>query len=297
MNGIAAGTGIATTTALITTIVGREHLHGVGALNTLSMRAASVVTPLLGGVLVGTASAEWAYGTGAVLAIATLPLLSRVRAVRDSLAPVATEGPIRALRTGYRFVAGQPVVRGVMAAGAVGTLGAGSFVLVPALVGARFGDQPVYVGFFFSAMAVGTVLGTLGSGPVFAVTRPGMILLAAMVTSFAFLAGAGAAPLLPLAVGLMAGAGASNALEEILRYALLQLHTPDALLGRVNGAFAAQNMAGAALGALLAGVAGERLGPEHAFVAVNAALAGVSVVLLVLLRHLRTTRGSASDTT
>jgi ENTS family enterobactin (siderophore) exporter len=58
--------------------------------------------------------------------------------------------------------------------------------------------------------------------------------------------------------------GCCQAVEEILRYALLQARTPDALLGRVNSAWLAQATVGGSLGAAALGVAAAAVGPALA---------------------------------
>lgn len=285
-NGIAAGIGISALTALLTTLVERDQLHAVGALNTLAMRASHIVAPVLGGALVAVAGAAWAYGTAAALALVTYPVLHRVRAL-DTAGPTHPERPIRALVTGYRFIGKQPVVRGVMTAGIIGMLGGGTFVLFPALVEACFGNEPIVVGLMFSAGSAGTVAGTLASGRLRDATRPGLLLLTTMVIAFVLLAAVGAVPILPLVLVLLFAAGAVNAVEEILRYTLLQLNTPPDLLGRVNGAFAAQNMAGIAVGVLIAGTIGEWLAPQNAILVINLVLAAISLITLAVLTDLR----------
>ena len=291
INGVSGATAITATLAVLPGLVGRSRLHAVGALNTLSIRLGTTVAPVVGGAVAATAGPAWSYGLGAVTALLTVTMNRRPRPAELAVdagglpgpAP-PPEPPLRALRSGYRHILGDRVVSGVMAAGVVGMLGAGSRVLLPAFASARFGNAPFVVGLMYSAMSAGLVLGTVSSGWVRRVARPGRLLLLLMVLCFLCFAAAGAAPVLPVAVLGMAAAGMVNSVEEVLRYALLQQRTPEEFLGRVNSAFAAQNMSGVAVGAFVAGLVGAWIHhPVAAFWMYNVAMAAVSVLVLPAL--------------
>jgi MFS transporter, ENTS family, enterobactin (siderophore) exporter len=317
-NGLTGSVSLTAMLAVMPSIVDRAKLHAVGALNTVSLRLGSVVAPVVGGLTFAVGSAAWNYAAGAVAALVTWVLLhlspppgrgrTRPGVPTDEPPPhelpphepppagLAPESPLRALVTGARFVLREPVVLGVMVAGLVGMVGGGSIVLVPALVAARFGGAPGAVGLIYAALALGLVAGSLGSGWVRGHPRPGLLLLGLMVVCFGCYALAGAAPVLVLTLAALVAAGATNALEEVLRYALLQLRTPNALLGRVNSLFSAQAMGGAAVGAVVAGVVGGLVGDADALWVYNAAMGVAALVVGALLRPLRrATRESVEE--
>ena len=66
--------------------------------------------------------------------------------------------------------------------------------------------------------------------------------------------------------------GYLEATQEVLRYSLIQHHTPGPLLGRVNGIWMAQEVGGVTIGALVAGAFGgwraAKLSPAEALRAV-----------------------------
>lgn len=298
VNGLSGATGITALLAVQPTLVDRSKLHAVGALNMLSMRMGTVLAPVAGGAVVAFAGPVWSYGLGAVAALSTTPMLRRPQPSQlpaAALPPAGEpprpaqprENPWRALLAGYRHIARDRVVAGVMAAGVVGMIGGGSRVLIPALAEARFGHAPLVVGLMYSSVSAGLVLGALSSGWIKRVARPGMLLLLMMILCFLCYAAAGAAPILALALLFLLAAGLVNSVEEVLRYALLQLRTPVEFLGRVNSVFAAQNMSGVAVGALVAGVFGAWVDPVTAFWSYNLAMAGISVLVLLLLPALR----------
>lgn len=295
LNGLSGSVCLTAMLAVMPAIVDREKLHAVGALNTLSLRLGTMLAPVVAGLVFAAASAAWNYGAGTAAALLTWVLLlvspppgqGGRHADAGLPEPPAPESPLRALMTGARFAVREPVVLGVMLAGVVGMVGGGSLVLVPAFVAARFDGAPTAVGLMYSALSLGLVVGSLGSGWIRRHPRPGLLLLGLMVVCFGCFAAAGAAPTLVLVLAAFVAAGATNALEEVLRYTLLQLRTPDELLGRVNSLFSAQAMTGAAIGAVVAGAVGGLVGPADALWIYNTVMAGAAVLTTAALGPLR----------
>jgi ENTS family enterobactin (siderophore) exporter len=173
-------------------------------------------------------------------------------------------------------------------------LGSGLLVLVPGFVDERFGNDSRAAGLLYAATAVGAVIATVTSGWLGRLTRPGLVLLIALAAGFAAQAVVGLAGVLVVAMLLLIVAGAITSVQEVLRYSLIQTHTPEHMLGRVNGLWAAQEVAGASVGALVAGAVGGLVAPSAAIVAYSATLCGVALVLLVVLGTLR--RATATTT-
>jgi hypothetical protein len=90
-----------------------------------------------------------------------------------------------------------------------------------------------------------------------------------------------------VAVAILVTFGFTASLEEILRYGLIQTHTPDAHLGRVNSLWSAQETAGYAAGSLGAGLTGRALGPGSAIMAYGIASALLATALTAVLPGLR----------
>ncbi|NED54213.1 hypothetical protein G3I24_25365, partial [Micromonospora aurantiaca] len=118
----------------------------------------------------------------------------------------------------------------------------------------------------------------------------GLALLAASVTGFASLACLGLARHPALAVAILFVFGFVQSIEEILRYGLIQIHTPDSHLGRVNALWAAQETGGGAIGSLGAGALGRYLAPGAAIVLFGTVSAVLALVLALTLSGLRTAR-------
>ncbi|QRN81928.1 MAG: MFS transporter [Nocardiopsis sp. BM-2018] len=143
-------------------------------------------------------------------------------------------------------------------------------------------------GFAFRHPAVGALIGSLTSGWAGRARRTGSLLLVAVALCGLAVFGFGASTWAPLAFLFLVFLGFGQVVEEILRYALLQSHTPDRLRGRVNSVWTAQATIGDSAGALTLGGLAPLIGAAGALMA-GGALTVVSVgALAVAFAGLRT---------
>jgi hypothetical protein len=101
---------------------------------------------------------------------------------------------------------------------------------------------------------VGGVAATVFSGPVTRLARPGPVMLCASATWGAALALFGLTTSAWAGLGILALAGAADALAVLSRTTIVQTHTPDALLGRVTAAETIVGQTGPHLGNLRGGL-------------------------------------------
>ncbi|MFF0817413.1 enterobactin transporter EntS [Rhodococcus sp. NPDC003318] len=287
INGLIGSISIAALFAVVPTLVPREQLVGVGALNVLSARVGAVISPALGGVVIAAFAVSWNYWVAALGTVVTIVLLSGLPALPPP-APqhhdAAAGGPPESMA---QFVARERVVGGVMIAGVVAMLGSGVLVLVPGLVDERFGGDSWAAGLLYAATAVGAVIATVTSGWLSRLARPGLVLLVALAAGFAVQAFVGLTGVLALALLLLVVVGAISSVQEVLRYALIQTHTPESMLGRVNGLWSAQEVAGVSIGALIAGAFGGVVSASSAVVTYSLTMCAVALVSLLVLGTLR----------
>jgi ENTS family enterobactin (siderophore) exporter len=126
----------------------------------------------------------------------------------------------------------------------------------------------------FSAVSLGAVAGALTSGWTARLDRPGAALLLSAAGAFAALGLAASGGGLTMFLAGLAAYGYLGALASLLQFTLVQRHTPDHLLGRVNSLWTAQTICGDSLGALGLGGLGRVLGaPAGLAVFAAAALA------------------------
>ncbi len=105
-DGFFGAIGVTALLAATPAIVGRENLMQAGAITMLTVRLGSVISPLLGGVLLAWGGVAWNYALAALgtfltlLPLLTLPALPAPQMQRQH--------PLRALADGLRFLAASP---------------------------------------------------------------------------------------------------------------------------------------------------------------------------------------------
>ncbi|MDI6937074.1 enterobactin transporter EntS, partial [Serratia sp. Se-PFBMAAmG] len=82
--------------------------------------------------------------------------------------------------------------------------------------------------------------------------------------------------------------GYSNAIASLLQFILIQHHTPDALLGRVNSLGTAQDVSGDSLGALGLGALARMLAALNSVLWFGGVAAGLLLLVALAARGLRT---------
>ncbi|MGW0172667.1 enterobactin transporter EntS [Rhodococcus sp. NPDC003322] len=295
INGLIGSISIAALFAVVPTLVPRDQLVGVGALNVLGARAGAVISPALGGLVIAAFSVSWNYWVAAIGTVITIALLAGLPPLP---APAPVEHEVHAAGEPVsmtRFVLEHKVIGGVMIAGVIAMLGSGVLVLVPGLVDERFAGDSRAAGLLYAASAVGAVIATVTSGWMSRLARPGTVLLIALAVGFAVQALVGLTGTLVVALLVLVVVGAIASVQEVLRYSLIQTHTPEHLLGRVNGLWSAQEVAGISIGALIAGAFGGVVAPSAAVVTYSLTMCAVAVVALLLLGTLRRTVASPTD--
>jgi MFS transporter, ENTS family, enterobactin (siderophore) exporter len=118
----------------------------------------------------------------------------------------------------------------------------------------------------------------LTSGRLAHAARPGLLILSSAIASFLALGLFGLMPNFALALLCLVAFGYFSSITSLVQYTLIQALTPDALLGRINSLWTAQNVTGDALGAALIGGIGVWLLPQQA-----AAMFGFAAALLGIL--------------
>ena len=221
-----------TRSAAIPRLVTPAHLPAAIALNQLNYQAASVVGPAIGGLLLATIGLAGAYGADVLSFVASIVALL----VIGPLLPIGrvTRPGIAAIREGLRYAADRRVILSTFAIDLVAMIFGMPTALFPVLALDVFKVGPVGVGLLAAAPGVGAFIGALLSGWVSRVRRTGRAVALAVIVWGLAIAGFGLATFsFPLALGLLAIAGAADVLSAVFRSTIIQLEAPDELRGRV----------------------------------------------------------------
>ncbi|GGT96864.1 enterobactin transporter EntS [Actinomadura citrea] len=287
-DGLMTGVSITALLAATPALVAPDKLVAAGALNALTVRLGSMASPALGGLVVSAFGVGWNYAAAAAGTLGTLALLTGLPQLRPAAVEEADANPLRSVWDGFRFVASHRVVGSLMLLGLLFMVAGGIPVLMPAFASRSLDGGATTVGLLFAAPACGAVLASLTSGWAGQARAPGLALLVASVSGFVALACLGLARHPALAVAILFVYGFVQSIEEILRYGLIQSHTPDSHLGRVNALWSAQETGGGAIGSLGAGALGRYLAPGAAIVLYGTVSAVLALALALTLTGLRT---------
>jgi MFS family permease len=199
-----------------------------------SWQLAAVLGPAIGGLLYAIGGTTLGYAIDALLMTVALFLLMRVR--HQSPRRAAADEPLKeAILGGLRFVRSEPLLLSALALDLFSVLFGGAVALLPVFAGEILHAGPTGLGLLRAAPSLGAVLTgiALTRWPPFAHTGRNLLLA---VTGFGLCTiGFGLSTSFPLSIAMLALGGAFDMVSVVIRSLMLQMRTPEALLGRVSG--------------------------------------------------------------
>ena len=261
--------------ALVPALVPPDQAASASALTGTVLLIGMTAGSALGGVLVATAGVTAAFTVNAASFLADVAILGTIRGRKS---PKVERAP-RQVREGFSYVAHTPRLRApLLALALIATLAFTMQVSVPALVHQSFAGGPAQLGAALTALAVGSLIGTLVRAAR-GMPGPRALPMAAAIMACG-LATIANAPDLPAAlVGLAtAGIGWSCILGTTI--AILQSADPR-MLGRVMSLFALVLLGGMSAGAPVASSLSASLGPRAPFFTGTAAAIAALAVAVV----------------
>lgn len=170
--------------------------------------------------------------------------------------------------------------------GALVTLASAVRVLYPALA-PHWQVGVTELGLMYAAVPLGAATGALTSGRLAQSPQPGRLILASAIAAFVALALFSLMPWFSASLVCLAAFGYFSAINSLVQYALIQTLTPDALLGRINSLWTAQNVTGDAIGAAMIGAMGSLLLPQQAASLAGLAATVLGIIMWLLMARLR----------
>ncbi len=275
-DGFFGAIGVSALLAAMPALVGRERLLQARALSMLSMRFVTILSPLLGGVIIGAGGLGWAYtGTAAATLLTVLMLLGL-----PALPPPAVprQPALRMLGDGFRFLRNSRIVAGAVLVSAITTAMGAVRVLIPAMAQGHGSTDPLVAGLLFAAIPAGAVLGAVFCAWIGRLNRPVCVLALSALASCATVMLFGLSQDASQAALALIASGYAGSVAGLLQYTLVQGHTPDSHLGRVSALWTAQDALADGLGATLVGILAKAFGPGGA--ALGLGFGGVLLSLL-----------------
>ncbi|MEP7227233.1 MAG: MFS transporter [Gemmatimonadales bacterium] len=272
--------------ALGAELVPRELYPNAVTWRSSTWQLAEVVGPAIGGLVYGFGSATAAYGTdAAIMAIGVLSLAG----MRHSPAPstLSNESFRESLATGIRFVRGQRVVLGALTLDLFSVLFGGAVALLPVFAAEILHVGPEGLGVLRAAPAVGAVLMSVVLAHLPPLRQAGKALLISVVVFGLSIIGFGLSRDFLLSLALLAVSGMSDTVSVVIRSTLLQVLTPDHLLGRVSSVNAIFIGSSNEIGAFESGAAARLIGTVPSVVLGGLATLVVVAVTAVKVPELR----------
>ena len=261
--------------ALAPNLVPREILPRAIALSSTAWQAGAIIGPAVGGILYDI-TPHLSYGvSSALFAFSTLCLFL----IRPVPRPPAEAGnPLRRMAEGLRYIRRNQLVLGAITLDLFAVLLAGVTAMLPIYARDILEVGAQGLGPLRAAPAIGATLTA-----IFFSFRPlnsnvGVKMLAAVVVFGAATAVFGVSTSMPLSLAMLALLGAADMFSVYIRQSLIQLHTPDAMRGRVGAASTLAISASNELGEARGGFTAAAVGPVTATVA-----GGIAAIVVTLI--------------
>jgi MFS family permease len=220
--------------ALVPRLVPREALANAITWASSAWQVATIVGPVLGGLLYGL-GAPVAYGTalGMLIAAGVSIFLLRVEG-HVAPAPAVAERRWDTLAAGFRYVWREPVVLGAISLDLFAVLLGGATALLPAVARDVLEVGPWGLGMLRAAPGVGALLmaAYLSVRPIS--DHAGRVMFIGVAIFGLSTVVFGLSTTAWLSIAALFVMGASDMVSVTVRETLMQLWTPDAVRGRVN---------------------------------------------------------------
>jgi MFS family permease len=246
-----AGGGPASRT-FIPRLLRKNQLASGLALDQIAFQGAMLLGPALGGLVLGWLGVGGCYFMDAItFALAFYGAFG--------LPPMRPDGEpsrpgVRGVLDGLAFLVRNPVVRGALLTDLAAMVLSMPISLFPLVNAERFGNNPRTLGLFLTAVAVGGVFASVFSGVFTRLARPGLVMLGGSAVWGVALALFGISTDRWAGLAFLVLAGAADTVSVVSRGTIVQLHTPDALLGRVAAAELIVGQAGPDVGNMRGGL-------------------------------------------
>jgi MFS family permease len=263
--------------AILPRLVRREMMPAANALGQLGFQTGLSVGPLLGGVLVGSLGFAWAYGLDALSFVVVIYAIWRLPAMPP--AGGGSRAGFASVLEGLRYLGPRKNLLMTFLVDINAMVFGMPRALFPAIGTTWFHGGAGTVGLLAAAPSLGALVGAITSGWAGRIRRQGRAVLVAVVIWGASIALFGFTRVLWFALVLLGIAGAADMVSAIFRNTILQVATPDALRGRLQGVFIVVVTGGPRIGDVESGSVAAAVGTQFSVVSGGlACIAGVGVL-------------------
>lgn len=279
--------------SLLPAVVPRTVLPQATAIATAANQAAQILGPAFGGVLYGVgATAVYVASTIAFFAASALSATIRYQ----SAPPKRPPATLASVFEGIRFIRSQPVILGALSLDLFAVLFGGATALLPIFARDILHAGPWALGLLRSAPAVGALTGTLWLARFPLRNRPGRSMFLGVIAFGVATLVFGLSREFWLSLIALAAMGAADVVGVVVRMSLVQLRTPEEMLGRVSAVNALFIGTSNQLGEFESGVTAGWWGAKTAVLVGGSATVAIALLWMKLFPPLLHTRSLAEET-
>ena len=274
--------------AIAPNIVPLQQLPKAIAMSSIAWQAGSVAGPALGGFLYA-ANPAMPYWCAAALMLVAIIAMTPIRRVVPP--PIAGDAhPLRQMADGLTYVRGHRFLLGAITLDLFAVLLGGATAMLPVYARDILKVGTEGLGLLRAAPAVGAALVALWYAWTPLKYNVGIKMLLAVAAFGAMTIIFGFSRNMGLSLAALALLGGFDMLSVYVRSSLVQLHTPDAMRGRVSAVSGLAISASNELGELQSGIVAAIIGPVAAVVAGGAAAMGIAGLWSYLFPELKNAR-------
>ncbi|MET8612339.1 MFS transporter [Streptomyces misionensis] len=271
-----------------------KHQLAAGlALRRVAFQGATLLGPVLAGLIVGGPGAGTCYLIDALTFVAALHGACGLPRMNPGDEP--GRPGLRGVLDGLAFLGRTPVIRGALLTDLAVTVLSMPVSLFPLINAERFDGTPRTLGLFLTAVAVGGVAASLLSGAFTRLPRPGLAMLGGSAVWGAALTLFGMSPDPWIGLAFLVVAGAADTVSVATRSTVVQMHTPHHLLGRVSAAEQIVGQAGPDIGNMRGGLVADATSGAAALVSGGLLCLGAVAVVGAATPELRRSSASSSS--
>jgi MFS family permease len=250
--GTAQAFGSPSYSALIPTLVPREHLTNAIALNSIQFNLARVIGPTIAGIALTTLGAAWCFSLNGISFFGVIAILYIIQV---SFVPQrSSERVLDSMKQGIRFIGSHEGMKGVIALAFLVTfLGFQTIAFLPVFASEVFHGKATTYAAMLSFSGAGAVIGALLVAGLGKAKHQGRNALIALCVLGILTAAFALSPSVPFSCAMIFLAGIALLSVFAMISSLIQLMTPDEMRGRVMSIFNLALRGGGPVGAVIAG--------------------------------------------
>jgi MFS family permease len=220
--------------AMIPSLVPREHLSTAFALNITLRQTAFLAGPFIGGLIIAWAGLSWSYYIDALSFLGVIVCLFYMR-VRPSETPPKRESALNSMHEGFSFVWNNSAILTLLVMDTCVSFFGAYRAMMPVFARDILGVGPTGLGVLLGAPALGALIGSSVVMGWSGLSRKPRLIIPITLLYTLGLVLFGLSHWFALSFSIALILGALDSAGETLRMTIIQLLTPDQLRGRVQG--------------------------------------------------------------